>query len=121
MLIKDKDISYCLLYDENNEKHVTDKMVKDFMAEYSDLAPIIAKIIGKAVIKPPPITLNAPFKLAMLSQTFLVPSANEGTSNIPIGPFHTTVLAFFTSLAYNAAVLGPISQPSSLDGISSKL
>ena len=42
-LFKDRDLSYCLLHDKANEKHVTDAMVKNFMSNHSGLAPIIAK------------------------------------------------------------------------------
>ena len=51
--------------------------------------------------------------------TALVPSANLGISNTPIGPFQITVLAPSSSLANNSTVLGPISRPMYPSGTSS--
>ena len=49
--------------------------------------------------------------------TAIVPAARQGFSETPIGPFHTTVLAFLTASANNSRVLGPISSPSLSSGI----
>lgn len=40
-LFKDKDLSYCLLNDENNTNHITDGDLKIFMSDYGNLAPLI--------------------------------------------------------------------------------
>ena len=40
-LFKDKDLSYCLLNDENNTNHITDGDLKRFMSDYGNLAPLI--------------------------------------------------------------------------------
>ena len=40
-LFRNKDLSYCLLNDNENEKHITDNMLKDFMSSYGNLAPLI--------------------------------------------------------------------------------
>lgn len=40
-LFKDKDLSYCLLNDENNSNHITDEELKRFMSDYGILAPLI--------------------------------------------------------------------------------
>ena len=40
-LFRNKDLSYCLLNDNENEKHITDNMLKDFMSSYGKLAPLI--------------------------------------------------------------------------------
>ena len=42
-LFKDKDLSYCLLHDDNNGNHITNDMVRDFMANYGGLVPLISK------------------------------------------------------------------------------
>ena len=42
-LFKDKDLSYCLLYDNRNGKHITNEMLKDFMTNYSELVPLISE------------------------------------------------------------------------------
>ena len=46
-----------------------------------------------------------------------VPLANSGFSNTPMGPFQTTVLAFFTALENSSMVLGPMSRPCQPSGI----
>ena len=40
-LFKNKDLSYCLLNDNENEKHITDNMLKEFMSSYGNLASLI--------------------------------------------------------------------------------
>lgn len=40
-LFKNKDLSYCLLNDNENEKHITNNMLKEFMSSYSKLASLI--------------------------------------------------------------------------------
>lgn len=40
-LLKDKDLSYCLLKDRGNKNHITDAMIKDFMSHYRNLVTII--------------------------------------------------------------------------------
>ncbi len=57
-------------------------------------------------------------KLAIASQTPIVPLAKLLISNTPIGPFQTTVFAPCNSLANNSIVFSPISKPSSSSGIS---
>ena len=42
-LFKNKDLSYCLLRDIYNEKHITDEILKKFMSNYGSLAPILLK------------------------------------------------------------------------------
>ena len=42
-LFKDKDLSYCLLNDENNKNNITDSLLKEFMNNYSVLVPLIAE------------------------------------------------------------------------------
>lgn len=42
-LFKEKDLSYCLEYDDNNSYKLTDKDIKDFMSKYESLAPLIAE------------------------------------------------------------------------------
>ena len=42
-LFRNKDLSYCLLNDNENEKHITDNMLKDFMSSYGNLAPLIVE------------------------------------------------------------------------------
>lgn len=42
-LFKDKDLSYCLLNDENNKNNITDSSLKEFMNNYGTLAPLIVK------------------------------------------------------------------------------
>ena len=40
-LFRDKDLSYCLLNDENNYNHITDEDLKRFMSDYGNFAPLI--------------------------------------------------------------------------------
>lgn len=40
-LFRDKDLSYCLLNDENNYNHITDGDLKRFMSDYGNFAPLI--------------------------------------------------------------------------------
>lgn len=40
-LFKNKDLSYCLLNDNANKKHITDNMLKEFMSSYGILSPLI--------------------------------------------------------------------------------
>ena len=42
-LFKNKDLSYCLLHDADNKKHITDSILKAFMDKYSDLAILIVE------------------------------------------------------------------------------
>lgn len=42
-LFKDKDLSYCLLNDENNKNNITDSSLKEFMNNYGTLAPLIVE------------------------------------------------------------------------------
>lgn len=42
-LFKDKDLSYCLLNDENNKNNITDSSLKKFMNNYGTLAPLIVE------------------------------------------------------------------------------
>ena len=42
-LFKDKDLSYCLLKDENNKNHITSNMIKEFMNNYGLLVPLIVE------------------------------------------------------------------------------
>ncbi len=42
-LFKDKDLSYCLLNDENNKNNITDSSLKEFMKIYGTLAPLIVE------------------------------------------------------------------------------
>ena len=51
-----------------------------------------------AALSPPPMMLVAS-PSAIAWATALVPASKGGISNTPIGPFHTTVLAFFTRSA----------------------
>ncbi len=48
-----------------------------------------------------------------------MPAANGGSSNTPIGPFHSTVAARRTRSAYAAAAAGPISRPIQPSGTAS--
>lgn len=40
-LFKDKDLSFCLLNDIQNDDHITDGMLKDFMSKCGNLVPLI--------------------------------------------------------------------------------
>lgn len=40
-LFKDKDLSYCLLNDDNNKNSITDNLLKEFMNNYGTLVPLI--------------------------------------------------------------------------------
>lgn len=40
-LFKDKDLSYCLLNDENNKNNITNSSLKEFMNNYGTLVPLI--------------------------------------------------------------------------------
>ncbi len=40
-LFRDKDLSYCLLNDENNYNHITDEDLKRIMSDYGNFAPLI--------------------------------------------------------------------------------
>ena len=40
-LFKNKDLSYCLLNDEKNTNHITDEVLKKFMAKYSGIATLV--------------------------------------------------------------------------------
>lgn len=40
-LFKNKDLSYCLLYDEKNTNHITNEVLKKFMAKYSGIATLV--------------------------------------------------------------------------------
>ena len=40
-LFKDKDLSFCLLNDENNKNNITDSSLKEFMNNYGTLVPLI--------------------------------------------------------------------------------
>ncbi len=40
-LFKDKDLSYCLLNDENNKNNITDSSLKEFMNNYGTLLPLL--------------------------------------------------------------------------------
>ena len=42
-LFKDKDLSYCLLNDENNKNNIIDSSLKKFMNNYGTLAPLIVE------------------------------------------------------------------------------
>lgn len=42
-LFKDKDLSYCLLNDENNKNNITDRSLKEFMNNYGTLVPLIVE------------------------------------------------------------------------------
>lgn len=42
-LFKDKDLSFCLLNDENNKNNISDSSLKEFMNNYGTLAPLIAE------------------------------------------------------------------------------
>lgn len=42
-LFKDKDLSFCLLNDENNKNNITDSSLKEFMNNYGTLAPLIVE------------------------------------------------------------------------------
>ena len=42
-LLKNKDLSFCLLNDENNKNNITDSMLKDFMSEFGRLVPLMMK------------------------------------------------------------------------------
>ena len=42
-LLKNKDLSFCLLNDEKNKNNITDSMLKDFMSEFGSLVPLIMK------------------------------------------------------------------------------
>lgn len=42
-LFKNKDLSYCLLKDNANQNHITDTMLKEFMSNYGNLAPVIVE------------------------------------------------------------------------------
>src|SRR6185437_13596786 len=64
---------------------------------------------------PPPMMVTAPFfavASATACATNRVPSAKGFFSNMPIGPFQMTVLAFAISALYASRVLGPMSNPS---------
>ena len=41
--LKNKDLSFCLLYDEKNENQITNDMLKEFMSNCGKIAPLIAK------------------------------------------------------------------------------
>ncbi|MBR2289933.1 MAG: hypothetical protein IJ867_04895 [Clostridia bacterium] len=43
-VVKEKDLSYCLLNDEKNENHITDSDLKEFMTRFATLAPLIEDI-----------------------------------------------------------------------------
>ena len=68
------------------------------------------KILTAAAESPPPITVVASASAIALA-TAIVPLLKFSNSNTPIGPFHITVLASLIASAYNASVLGPISNP----------
>lgn len=40
-LFKNKDLSYCLLNDKKNTNHITDEVLKKFMAKYSGIATLV--------------------------------------------------------------------------------
>lgn len=42
-LFKDKDLSYCLLNDENNKNNITDSSLKEFMNNYGALLPLLVE------------------------------------------------------------------------------
>lgn len=42
-LFKDKDLSFCLLNDENNKNNITDSSLKEFMNNYGTLVPLIVE------------------------------------------------------------------------------
>lgn len=42
-LFKNKDLSYCLLNDENNKNNITDSSLKEFMNNYGILLPLIVE------------------------------------------------------------------------------
>src|SRR5262249_35051134 len=74
-----------------------------------------------AAESPPPTTLNAPLRVAatIASATPLVPAANAGNSNTPIGPFQKTVSALDSSVVNRLIDPGPISRPILSLGIAS--
>lgn len=74
-----------------------------------------------AAESPPPTTLKPPLPVAvtMASATPLVPAANAGNSNTPIGPFQNTVLAFDSRAVKRFTDSGPMSSPILPSGISS--
>lgn len=49
--------------------------------------------LAAAAESPPPIKVNAPCRLAIVSPTSSVPFSKFLNSVTPIGPFHTTVFA----------------------------
>ena len=59
---------------------------------------------------PPPMIVVAPSKLAIASQTPIVPLAKLLISNTPIGPFQTTVFAPCNVSANNFTDAGPMSK-----------
>src|SRR5436190_15113885 len=69
-----------------------------------------------AALSPPPTTVK-PRQSATASAMAAVPAANGATSNMPIGPFHSTDAAPAMRSAYSAAVSGPMSSPFQPSGI----
>src|ERR1700761_19520 len=67
---------------------------------------------------PPPTTVS-PATLVSASATALVPAANAGNSNTPIGPFQNTVLASASLDANSSLEAGPMSRPMCPSGIAS--
>lgn len=66
-----------------------------------------------AAESPPPTTLKAPLPVAaaIASATPLVPAANAGNSNTPIGPFQKTVSALDSKVVNRLTDPGPMSRP----------
>ena len=74
-------------------------------------------MVTAAAESPPPMIETAPLS-ATASATLRVPSANRSNSKTPIGPFQTTVPAFFTASQKISIVLGPMSMPIQPSGMS---
>ena len=72
--------------------------------------------VTAATESPPPTMEVAPLS-AMARATAKVPSRNGASSNTPIGPFHTTVLAPRIAVANACRAVGPMSSPIQPAGI----
>ena len=81
------------------------------------MSPARPERMTAATESPPPTTLMAPLS-ATAAAIAIVPAANGGTSNMPIGPFQKTVRAVAIAARKRSTVSGPMSSPILPAGIS---
>jgi len=86
--------------------------------EIWDILSAKPALVTAAAESPPPIIVVQSLSSDRHFAIEFVPTANWSNSNNPTGPFHNTVLAFWSSSVYSFIVSGPISKPSHPSGIS---